>query len=48
MLRPEQELEEIQKNEVEALKAIYMDDFQDCTQSVAWNVSRQKIPLLVS
>jgi hypothetical protein len=33
------ELQELQENEAEALKAIYMDDFVDTTKSSAWNVS---------
>jgi hypothetical protein len=35
------ELRETQDNEVEALKAIYMDDYEDCGGSIksAWNVS---------
>ncbi|AOW01719.1 anticodon binding domain of tRNAs-domain-containing protein [Yarrowia lipolytica] len=31
------ELQELQENEAEALKAIYMDDFVDTTKSSAWN-----------
>lgn len=34
------ELQELQENEAEALKAIYMDDFVDTTKSSAWNVSK--------
>jgi hypothetical protein len=32
------ELWEIQSNEVDALKAIYMGDFTDCKVKSAWNV----------
>lgn len=32
---------EIQQNEVEALRSIFMDDFEEVkTKSAAWNVSR--------
>ena len=34
----DQEYLEIQQNEVEALKSIYMDDFTDMTKPSAWNV----------
>lgn len=34
----EEELHEIQDYEVEALKAIYMDDFKDVEVKGAWNV----------
>lgn len=32
------ELDEIQQNELEALRAIYMDDFEQCDTKAAWNV----------
>lgn len=35
------ELKELRDNEVEAIKAIYMECFEDCTETTgAWNVSR--------
>lgn len=30
---------ELQRNEVEALQSIYMDDFKDISKPSAWNVS---------
>lgn len=39
------EFQEAQSNEVEALKAIYMDDFTDYTKPSAWNVSRCEVNL---
>jgi hypothetical protein len=34
-----QDYQEIQANEVEALKAIYMDDYEHVDTGSAWNVS---------
>lgn len=33
-----EELKEIQTNEIEALKAIFMDDFREVTNKSAWKV----------
>lgn len=36
-----EELKEIQTNEIEALKAIFMDDFREVTNKSAWKVKRK-------
>lgn len=33
----QEDVREIQQNEADALQAIYMDDFEDCTEPTAWN-----------
>lgn len=37
---PEDELKQMQDYEVEALRAIYMEDYEDLASKSAWNVSR--------
>jgi translation initiation factor 2-alpha kinase 4 len=37
-----EELEEVQKNELEALKAIFMDDYQEVINKSAWKVKKKK------
>lgn len=34
-----EELKEIQLNEIEALKAIFMDDYRDVVNKTAWKVN---------
>lgn len=40
-----EELKEIQQNEIEALKAIFMEDYQEVVNKTAWKVSQYWIYL---
>lgn len=36
------ELKEVQENEIEALKAIFMEDFHEVVNKTAWKVCRKR------